>query len=83
MGLGKSLSALLSFPAAGEVDVYSGPALFIVGETSDYILPEHKTVIRQMFPKARMTLIAGASHWVHADKPEALLAAVEDFLDAV
>jgi len=36
-----------------------------------------------MFPKARMTLIAGASHWVHVDKPEALLAAVEDFLDAV
>ena len=82
-GLGECLSALLTFPAAGEGDAYSGPALFINGETSDYILPEHETVIRQMFPKARMTVIAGAGHWVHADKPEALLAEVEGFLNAV
>lgn len=82
-GLGECLSALLSFPASDKVDDYLGPALFVGGETSDYILPEHEMVIRQMFPNARITVVAGAGHWVHADKPEALLATVEGFLDAV
>lgn len=80
VGLSEALSALHGFPAAGEVAVYSGPTLFIVGETSDFILPEYEPVIRRMFPKAEMKVIADAGHWVHADDPDAVLTAVQEFL---
>lgn len=45
------------------------PALFIKGEYSDYILPEHKDAIQQRFPNANFKIIQGTNHWLHAEKP--------------
>jgi pimeloyl-ACP methyl ester carboxylesterase len=60
---------------------YPGPTLFIAGETSDYIRPAHRTVIRTLFPAARFVTLRKAGHWLHADNPAAFVAVVESFLD--
>ncbi len=60
---------------------YDGPTLFIAGETSDYIRPQHRQPIRALFPGARFVTIRNAGHWLHADNPAAFVAVVESFLD--
>ena len=50
---------------------YDGPVLFVAGELSHYIQPEHRALIRELFPAARFVTIKGAGHWVHADAPDA------------
>ncbi len=59
---------------------YDGPVLFIKGGASDYILPEHKTRIMQLFPQAQAKIIQGTGHWLHAEKPAAFTKLVKDFL---
>jgi pimeloyl-ACP methyl ester carboxylesterase len=60
--------------------VYQGPALFVSGANSDYLLPEHRPVIRARFPAARFVAIKNAGHWIHADNPAGFLSVVEAFL---
>ncbi|MBQ4839635.1 alpha/beta fold hydrolase [Pseudoalteromonas luteoviolacea] len=54
--------------------------LFIKGNNSDYILPEHKGAIVSAFAKARAKIIQGAGHWLHAEKPEAVNRSIIDFI---
>jgi esterase len=61
---------------------YPGRTLFIAGETSDYIRPEHRMTIRALFPAARFVTVKRAGHWLHADNPAGFLAVVEAFLSA-
>ena len=44
-------------------------AHFIAGQLSSYILSEHAPAIADIFPRAQMHVVAGAGHWVHAEKP--------------
>lgn len=60
---------------------YDKPALFIKGGASDYILESDFDAIRQRFPAAQFQTIEGASHWVHADKPDALCEVLSGFLE--
>lgn len=59
---------------------FSGPTLFIKGEQSDYILPEHEAVMRALFPAFQFRMIADAGHWLHGEKPVAFNRLVEQFL---
>jgi pimeloyl-ACP methyl ester carboxylesterase len=59
---------------------YEGPALFVAGARSDYIRPEHRPIIRTLFPAARFATVPNAGHWLHADNLEGLLAVVQPFL---
>ena len=59
---------------------YSGPTLFVSGARSDYVLPEHRPMIRALFPAARFLSIKNAGHWLHADNPAGFLSVVEAFL---
>jgi pimeloyl-ACP methyl ester carboxylesterase len=52
---------------------YNGPALFIKGEKSDYILDSDIPKILQCFPKAIFQTVSGAGHWVQADNPVGFL----------
>ncbi len=52
------------------------PALFLRGERSDYILDEDIDLIHELFPRSTLETIAGAGHWLHAEKPK-------EFFDAV
>jgi esterase len=59
---------------------YPGPTLFIKGALSDYLLPEHQSVIAQLFPHSKAKVIMGTGHWLHAEKPVAFAKIVTDFL---
>jgi esterase len=59
---------------------YPGPALFVTGANSDYVLPEHRPIIRSKFPTARFVAIKNAGHWIHADNPAGFLSVLEAFL---
>ena len=74
------MERITGFPeVAGRFD---GPALFLAGELSDYVRPEHRERIRALFPKARFVKVKGAGHWLHADRPRETEAAIRTFLDA-
>ena len=60
--------------------VYEGPVLVIRGGDSDYIADTDKPLFSSYFPDYRMVTIPGASHWVHADRPDALYAELTSFL---
>ena len=59
---------------------YNGNTLFIKGGHSNYILPEHKETVRQLFPKASVRIIPGTGHWVHAEKPDLVVRTIQRFL---
>jgi esterase len=59
---------------------YPGPVLFLKGELSEYILAGHLEHTRTLFPGARLKVIAGAGHWLHAEKPLVFLRLARDFL---
>ena len=81
IGLGFIASAVPDLE--GWVDMpgrYDGPTVFVTGAQSDYVLAEHRRVIRGMFPSARFVAIKNAGHWVHADNPAGFLSVLEAFL---
>ena len=47
---------------------FSKETLFVAGAKSDYILPEYGSIIKSKFPNYQFESIAGAGHWVHAEK---------------
>lgn len=59
---------------------YPGPTRFIKGGNSDYLLPRHQDAIARHFPEASAKVIAGAGHWLHAEKPRLFNRLVIDFL---
>ena len=75
------MADILDFPAVPGDARYYGPALFVRGEGSSYVLPEHGPAIRALFPAARIATVAGAGHWVHAEQPARFLALLSEFLD--
>ncbi|WP_040976157.1 alpha/beta fold hydrolase [Necropsobacter massiliensis] len=56
------------------------PTLFIKGGLSDYILPQYRDDITAQFPHVSAFTINGSGHWVHAEKPEAVIRAIRRFL---
>lgn len=78
--LGAAMDDILGFPHVADGIHYDGPALFLHGAQSDYVLPSHEDVIRGFFPRATWQAVEGAGHWVHADKPAEFTQAVLDFL---
>ena len=64
---------IADFPPALRDRRFDRPLTVISGETSTYV-PHHDTSsFTPMFPRARVEVIAGAGHWVHADQPRAFV----------
>jgi len=78
--LAAEMPKILSFPqVTGQFD---GPVLMLSGADSDYVRPEHRPAIKALFPAARFAKLPRAGHWLHADQPRGLEAAVRAFLNA-
>ena len=60
-------------------EICSVNTLFVRGENSRYILPEDWPAIQAQFPKASLDTIAGAGHWLHAEKPQEFSRHVTDW----
>ena len=78
--LAHEMPNIMGFPAIDAT--WDGPALFLSGDQSDYVLPEYRATIRALFPAARFAKIPGAGHWLHAEKPREFEASVRVFLNA-
>lgn len=61
---------------------FDGPALFLTGADSLYVLPAHRPLIQAQFPNARFARIPGAGHWLHAEKPREFQETARLFLNA-
>lgn len=73
LGIGVSMPELLGFPSELQQQSSAVEALFVRGGASDYVLPRHQDMIHALFPRSRIVELAEAGHWLHADRPAALL----------
>lgn len=70
---------ILSFP---EVTVQTDvPTLFLSGGASDYVRPEARPRIKELFAHPRFAKLPGTGHWLHAEKPRDFEASVRAFLE--
>ncbi|WP_045857190.1 alpha/beta fold hydrolase [Teredinibacter purpureus] len=60
--------------------VYKGNTLFLKGGNSDYIGEQHRDEILSRFPNAKVKIVAGTGHWLHADKPDLVARLLQRFL---
>ncbi|MBP0493081.1 alpha/beta fold hydrolase [Pararoseomonas indoligenes] len=73
-----TLPAIMGWEAPDNA-TFDGPTLVVAGEHSRYIRTENRPTFRALFPHARFLTLKGASHWLHADQPDAFAAVVEGF----
>lgn len=59
---------------------YDGPALFLCGGKSPYVPARAHAPIRARFPNATIETLDGVGHWLHAERPAEVLAALKGFL---
>ncbi|XP_051017296.1 protein ABHD11 [Acomys russatus] len=76
--LAQHLDKILTFPQ--QLGSYPGPTLFLCGGNSKYVQPSHHSEIRRLFPQAQIQTVSNAGHWVHSDKPQDFMDAVNSFL---
>ncbi len=79
--LAESMEAITGWlpPPAGAR--YDGPTLFVKGADSTYVLTQHESTISELFPAVEYTSIAGAGHWLHAERPKPFFEKIDAFLD--
>ncbi|QOI11118.1 alpha/beta fold hydrolase [Blochmannia endosymbiont of Colobopsis nipponica] len=59
---------------------WPGDILFIKGELSSYLSTEYYVSIFRQFPQAKIEKIPKSGHWLHYEKPEAVLKKINTFL---
>ena len=62
------------------IPAWDHPALFIPGGNSPYVTEAYRDDLLAQVPQAKAHVIAGAGHWVHAEKPDAVLRAIRRYL---
>lgn len=78
--LRRDLATIGDFPDVGNA-TSDHPVLWVAGDRSDYIRPEHAPVMRGLFPRTTLVTLKGAGHWVHSEQPEAFVSVLRTFLD--
>ncbi len=78
--LRRDLDVIGGFPDLDES--FDRPVLWVAGERSPYVQPEHGETMRRLFPKVRSVTVKGAGHWVHSEQPEAFVTILQVFLSA-
>lgn len=74
----RELPTIAGFP--GVDATFDHPVLWMGGERSDYVRPEHEARMRELFPTTYTVTVKGAGHWVHSEQPEAFVSALRYFL---
>lgn len=75
-----ALEDIHDFPEPVQGVHFPGPALFLRGMDSDYILPEHRQEILRLFPRADIFGVPDAGHWLHSEQPGVTVSRVLEFL---
>ncbi len=77
--LGAAMTTVTGWPELPSAP-YDKPSLFLYGSQSAYVKPQAHETIHALFPQAVLEGIEGAGHWLHAEKPREVEAALEAFL---
>lgn len=77
-----AMPALSAFPPQLRALRFERPVQVIAGGRSDYVQRREGAEFAPMFPRAQIEFIDTAGHWVHADQPEAFVAAAQRALHA-
>ena len=75
--LREAMPTLVDFPTLDTH--FKGPALFLYGANSDYVLPQHHDAIKRYFPNAQRQSVPGAGHWLHAEQPALMVETARRF----
>ncbi len=71
--------SLMSFPSCS--DNYEKDALFLCGAESEYVKDTDKVLISKLFPQCNIYHIEGASHWLHAEKPDVFSTYIKSYFE--
>lgn len=74
----RGMPDIMTFPNFDGI-AFEKPTRFVIGGTSDYVKPDHRDRITELFPNASHTVIKDAGHWVHAEKPKEVMAEITEF----
>lgn len=80
--LRSAMQSITGFETAAAAS-YQGPAHFIHGECSHYVLAEHEPPIRELFPEAVFCKVQNAGHWVYAEQRAGFMRCLHGFLRSV
>ncbi|MDQ2623547.1 MAG: alpha/beta hydrolase, partial [Actinomycetota bacterium] len=75
------LDVITGFPEI-EGASFDGPVLWVGGERSNYIAPQHAERMRELFPRTRQLTVKDSGHWVHSEQPAVFTQALRVFLAA-
>ncbi|WP_299253797.1 alpha/beta fold hydrolase [uncultured Cytophaga sp.] len=67
-----------ALPETAKINI---PTLFIRGSESGYIEAKDTALIQQHFSNVRIETVDGASHFVHAEKPQEVIDLIEKFIE--
>lgn len=59
---------------------FTGPTLFVGGGNSPYLREAQRPEIERLFPRAELTWIPQAGHWVHVERPREFVDTVAPWL---
>ncbi|MDO8364745.1 MAG: alpha/beta hydrolase [Actinomycetota bacterium] len=65
-----------------DIEAIAAPTMLVVGGASVYVQPSDIDEFRRRLPSVRVEHVADAGHAVQSDQPAALVALLEDFVDA-
>lgn len=82
-GIMTNLNLIGQFPDSLKNTPCRLPTLFLGGSESDYLRSIHNSAIYEHFPAAEITMINGAGHWLHAEKPTEFLKELKTFINFV
>jgi esterase len=75
-----NLDEVFAFKPTGHI--FEGKVLWLKGELSDYVQQTHHLSMYSMFPETLLRIIPNASHWLHADNPDAFEKEVIDWFES-
>ena len=78
-----NITAITQFPESLQGLSCRLPSLFLGGADSNYLRSIHNPAIYQHFPSAEISMIEGAGHWLHAEKPNDFLKHLKSFINFV
>ena len=57
------------------------PVIFLKGSNSNYLTASNIADIKKVFPASEFTVINGAGHWIHTEKPDEVISNIRKLLN--
>lgn len=77
-----NIELISAFPEIGHKNGFNSPALFLGGENSHFIRPQHRPAILGYFPRAEIDHVKNAGHMLHVEQPQEVTDRLRQFLRA-